>query len=112
LDWSPDWVALVWSPGNPVSSRQRHGHLQTLRQARPLIVGNGRTTLTIGSVPQAGAFLLQSWPTRRRGRKAYRVAVQACVRALAGQVEAEVARQALLFAIEDLAGTKRAPSAK
>jgi transposase len=35
LGWSPDWAALVWSPGNPVSSSQRHGHLQTLRQARP-----------------------------------------------------------------------------
>ena len=34
MGWSPDWVALVGSPGTPVSSRQRHGHLQTVRQAR------------------------------------------------------------------------------
>jgi Protein of unknown function (DUF982) len=77
----------------------------------PVILGDGRTAVLIGSVAEAGAFLVQRWPLRRRGRAAYRAAVQACLRALAGTVEPEVARQALIAALEDLAG-KPAPSSR
>ena len=43
----------------------------------------------------------------RRGRKSYRLAVQAIVKSMAGQVEPEVARQALLAALVDLWGRIR-----
>jgi hypothetical protein len=76
----------------------------------PAILGDGRTAVLIGSVAEAGSFLVQRWPPRR-GRAAYRAAVQACLRALAGTVEPEVARQALIAALEDLAG-KPAPSSR
>ena len=70
----------------------------------PLRLSNGTTIVVIASISEAGAFLLQHYPPRRRRRESYRTAVQACVRALAGRVEPEVARQALLLALEDLNG--------
>ncbi|MET0526899.1 MAG: DUF982 domain-containing protein, partial [Microvirga sp.] len=65
---------------------------------KPLILGNGRHTLTVASLIGASDFLLNEWPENRRGRKSYRLAVQAIVKARAGRVEPEVARQALLAA--------------
>ena len=71
---------------------------------KPLILGNGRHTLTVASLIGASDFLLNEWPENRRGRKSYRLAVQAIVKAMAGRVEPEVARQALLAALVDLWG--------
>jgi hypothetical protein len=72
--------------------------------SKPLIVGNGRTSITIASITEAGAFLLTHWPAKKRRRPAYKDALQACVRGLAGQVEPETVRQALVTAMADLNG--------
>lgn len=68
----------------------------------PLRLSDGQTVVTITSAQEAGAFLLQHWPTKRRRRMAYIEAVRACVRAIAGKIEPEVARQALIEALTDL----------
>ena len=60
------------------------------------------TVVTITSAQEAGAFLLQHWPTKRRRRMAYIEAVRACVRAIGGKVEPEVARRTLIEALTDL----------
>ena len=62
------------------------------------------TVVTIDSVMAAGTFLVTRWPTNRRQRKAYRAAVRAAVMAIGGTGEPEACRQALLAALEDLAG--------
>jgi Protein of unknown function (DUF982) len=76
---------------------------------RPITVSAGRTALTITTVQQAGAYLIGDWPAGRRGRKSYRMAVRAVCQAITGRLEPEAARQALILAIEDLAGTKKGP---
>ena len=76
---------------------------------RPLRLSNGTSIITIASISEAGAFLLQHWPPRRRRRPAYREAVLAIVRALAGKVEPETARQALIAALEDLPVSRVSP---
>ena len=68
----------------------------------PLKLSDGTTVITVSSISEAGAFLLQHWPPKRRRRPSYRTAVNAIVKALGGRVEPEVARQALLAAIEDI----------
>ena len=75
---------------------RRHG--SRLRPSAP--TQHGETVVTITSA-EAGAFLLQNWPAKRRRQQSYGEAVRACVRALAGKVEPEIARQAPIEAIED-----------
>ena len=57
---------------------------------------------TIDSVMAAGTFLVTRWPQPHH--KAYRDAVRAAVMAISGTGEPETCRQALLAALEDLAG--------
>ena len=77
---------------------------------RALRLSNGRTVITVASISEAGAFLLQHWPPKRRRRPSYRTAVNACVKALGGRVEPEVARNALVLALEDLAPSHAGPN--
>ena len=69
---------------------------------QPLRLGNGQTVVLINSPQEAGCFLLQHWPPRKRRCASYREAVIACVRAVGGTAEPEAARQALLIAVMDL----------
>ena len=78
-----DFGNVAWSPSARLA-------VSSIPRAR---LTTTRARDTIASISEAGAFLLQHWPPRRRRRASYRMAVTACVRALAGRIEPEVARR-------------------
>ena len=52
----------------------------------PIRLSNGQTVIEVRSISEAGSFLLEHWPAKRRRRPSYRTAVNAIVKALGERV--------------------------
>jgi hypothetical protein len=73
---------------------------------QPLRLSNGESVIEIATAQQAGIFLLENIPKKRRRPRSYSDAIAACVRAIGGTAEPEACRQALLAALQDLASNR------